>query len=90
MYELPNTEGCLGEKEAVTYCKDLGLTPVRLKKLPPAKHIFSHVEWHMTGYEVIVDELEKTNNHKFLFAKLDEIKEKYPMPSAFDGFKRWL
>lgn len=90
MYELPNTEGCLDEKEAVAYCKDLGLTPVRLKKLPPAKHIFSHVEWHMTGYEVIVDELEKTNNHKFLFAKLDEIKEKYPMPSAFDGFKRWL
>ncbi len=26
-----------------------------------AKHIFSHVEWHMTGYELLVDELEKTS-----------------------------
>lgn len=90
MYELPNTEGSLNEKEAIAYCKNIGLTPVRLKKLPPAKHIFSHVEWHMTGYEVVVDELEKTNNHEFLFAKLDEIKEKYPMPSAFESFKSWL
>ena len=24
-------------------------------------------EWHMTGYEVIVDELEKTNEKGFLF-----------------------
>ncbi len=22
---------------------------------------FSHVEWHMTGYELLVDELEKTS-----------------------------
>ena len=29
------------------------------QKLPAAKHIFSHVEWQMKGYEIQVDELEK-------------------------------
>lgn len=90
MYELPNTEGNLKEKEAIAYCKSLGLAPVRLKKLPPAKHIFSHVEWHMTGYEVIVDELEKACADDLIFARLDEIRGKYPMPSAFESFKGQL
>ena len=39
--------------------------PVRIQELPEAKHIFSHIEWHMTGYEVTVDELEKTNEKGF-------------------------
>lgn len=59
MYEFPNVEGHLTQKEVIEYAKESGLTPVRVKKLPKAKHIFSHVEWHMTGYEILVDELEK-------------------------------
>lgn len=90
MYELPNTEGNLKEKEAIAYCKDIGLTPIRLKKLPAAKHIFSHVEWHMTGYEVIVDELEKADTDQFLFAKKEEINEIYPIPSAFEKYREYL
>lgn len=59
LYEFPNVEGHLTQKEVIEYAKESGLTPVRVKKLPKAKHIFSHVEWHMTGYEILVDELEK-------------------------------
>ncbi len=53
--------------EVTEYSKTIGLMPVRVQELPEAKHIFSHIEWHMTGYEVIVDELEKTNEKGFLF-----------------------
>ena len=60
--------------------------PVRIKKLPEAKHIFSHVEWHMIGYEVRVDELEKTNEKGFLFIHPEEIQEKYPIPAAFGKY----
>ena len=52
LYEFPNVEGHLTQKEVIEYAKESGLTPVRVKKLPKAKHIFSHVEWHMTGYEI--------------------------------------
>ena len=57
-----------------------------MKPLPAAKHIFSHVEWHMIGYEVLVDELEREMKADVLFASLEELEEKYPMPSAFEPY----
>lgn len=59
MYEFPNVEGHLRTEEVIGYAQTAGLTPVRVKRIGTAKHIFSHVEWHMTGYELLVDELEK-------------------------------
>ena len=83
MYEFPNVEGHLKRQEAIDYARSLGLAPVRVKKLESAKHIFSHVEWHMTGYEILVDELEKSIPENMIFSERDELEEKYPMPSAF-------
>ena len=86
MYELPNYLGHMSRKEVAAYSKEIGLMPVRIKKLPEAKHIFSHVEWRMTGYEVRVDELEKTNEKGFLFIHPEEIQERYPIPAAFGSY----
>ena len=98
LYEFPGTEGHLKQPEVVRYAKSLGLMPIRVKKLGSAKHIFSHVEWHMVGYEVIVDELEKNMKDQegrkdqgaapgeIIFAELRELKEHYPMPSAFEAY----
>ena len=90
LYEFPNEEGKLTQKEVTAYSKEIGLMPVRVKKLESAKHIFSHVEWHMTGYEVIVDELEKTNKKEFLFIHPEEIGQRYPLPSAFETYIRYV
>ena len=90
MYELPNQEGHLTRKEVIEYGKSIGLTPVRIKKLENAKHIFSHVEWHMIGYEILVDELEKNCSEKMLFANKDEIEKKYSIPSAFVVYLRGI
>ena len=89
LYEFPNLLGRLDTKEITKYCKEIGLMPVRIKKLEDAKHIFSHIEWYMTGYEVIVDELEKTNEEAFLFIHPDEIERAYSMPSAFEVYTRY-
>ncbi len=86
MYEFPNVEGHLPRKEVIEYGRKLGLTPVRVKRLPAAKHIFSHVEWHMIGYEILVDELEREMKGDVLFASLKDLAEKYPMPSAFEAY----
>ena len=95
LYEFPNVEGHLKQAEVVEYAKEMGLMPVRVKRLGRAKHIFSHVEWHMTGYEILVDELEQSLRREesasqeqdaIIFAGLDELKEHYPMPSAFDPY----
>ena len=50
MYEFPNLDGKLTMDEVTAYSKSIGLAPIRVKKLRNAKHIFSHIEWHMTAY----------------------------------------
>lgn len=89
LYEFPNVQGSMSMEEAVAYSKGIGLMPVRMKALGNAKHIFSHIEWHMMGYEIIVDELERTNEKGFLFIRAEEIGEEYPVPSAFEYYKRY-
>lgn len=86
LYEFPNVEGYLDQKEVIEYAKTLGLAPIRVKQLGNAKHIFSHVEWHMRGYEILVDELEKSMTGDVIFAGRRDLEEKYPMPSAFEAF----
>ena len=86
LYELPNLDGHLSAEEVIAYSASIGLMPVRIKKMGTAKHIFSHVEWHMTGYEVVVDELEKNCSEEMIFAAKDEIQKKYSIPSAFEAY----
>ena len=86
IYELPNLKGHLSEEEVLESVKAMDLEPLRIEALPEAKHIFSHIEWHMTGYEVIVDELEKTNEKGFLFIHPEEIRKEYSIPSAFEKY----
>lgn len=86
LYEFPNLEGKLSMDEVTEYSKKIGLMPVRVQELLEAKHIFSHIEWHMIGYEVIVDELEKTNEKGFLFIHPEQIKKEYSIPSAFEKY----
>ena len=89
LYELPNLEGWLSQQEVIEYSKSIGLSPIRIKKLPAAKHIFSHVEWHMKGYEIRVDELEKNCSKEMIFAKEEVLKETYSIPSAFEAYCVW-
>ncbi len=88
LYEFPNLEGHLTEAEVVAYCKGIGLAPLRIQKLEDGKHIFSHVEWHMIGYRVRVDELEKACTENMLFIEPEDIQEKYPIPAAFGTYTK--
>ncbi len=55
MFEFPNLVGTLTEAEACQWVESLGFHVGSIQKTAPAKHIFSHIEWHMTGYQIIVD-----------------------------------
>lgn len=96
MYEFPETEGHLTEEEAVRYVRGLGFEPLHVEPVGEAKHIFSHVEWHMTGYAIRVDELsEKGYDSKggagaVLLAETGEIRDHYSIPSAFRYYREWI
>lgn len=93
MYEFPWLEGHRSEKQVLEYLEEMGMKAIRIRKLEPAKHIFSHKEWHMTGYAVRVDELAGLGMDKkepFLFIDPAETKDKYPIPSAFAAYADYM
>ncbi len=54
LYEFPALEGAPEEAELLRFVRGLGLEPLRISPLGAAKHIFTHVEWRMQGYEVMI------------------------------------
>ena len=90
LYELPSVSGHLSLDEVVAYSKKIGLSPIRVKPLGEAKHIFSHVEWRMIGYLVRVDELEKNCSEKMIFVEPEKVQEMYPIPAAFEKYTDYL
>ncbi len=89
MYEFPNLDGSLSRKDVATYLKQQGIHFTHLKKIEDAKHIFSHIEWHMTGYEVMVEGYGK-EQEGILFVELAQLCGEYPVPSAFAAYKKRL
>ena len=90
LYELPNTEGHLSQKEALKKVKALGLEPLYIEPLPKAKHIFSHIEWRMTGYRIRVAALEKKHTQGLIFADRKESHRQYAIPSAFSAYIKFM
>ena len=72
------------------YSRSIGLAPLRIQPLGEARHIFSHVEWHMIGYQIQVDELEKSCSADMIFARAEEIQKRYPIPAAFEKYMRYI
>ena len=99
MYEFPNYYGALNRKQVLQEVKDMGMHPVRVRKLEPSKHIFSHIEWHMTGYEVLTEENgsrairqedKRTDNSPWLLAEVSEVRARYAIPSAYEAYASLL
>ena len=87
LYEFPNTDHYLTADEVREYLeKEQGVTVESVEPLGNAKHIFSHVEWHMSGYLVKAGE----EIPGMLFADRGELKEKYPIPNAFAAYRKLL
>ncbi len=96
LFELPNLEGHRSPDEVLAYVKSEGLSPIRIQHLPSAKHIFSHIEWHMEGYVVRVEEPEerqirdKEQPGELFFVERQELQETYSVPSAFAAYKEYF
>lgn len=94
MYEFPMLEGHLAEEEVLQFLKEMGLKALHIRRIGDAKHIFSHKEWHMVGYAVRVDELERPKAAEviqdWIFIDKNEARERYPIPSAYASYAKYL
>lgn len=94
LYEFPALDGYKTAEEVISYLSENGLKPLRIQPLPDSKHIFTHKEWHMRGYQIRVDELEPGEPGKdaktWLFVEPENTQKEYPIPSAFAAYVPYL
>ena len=89
LYEFPGFPGHLTPEEALDAARSLGADPVRIAPLPEGKHIFTHVEWHMTAYEILVSAFPQAENKNGTLSLTREELRSFAVPSAFRTWTDW-
>ncbi len=95
LYEFPNVEGRLeledgDARSRAIVSRTVGVAKEQIGAIRPlgeAKHVFSHVEWHMVGYLIHV---EGGLPQSFIGADTRELEGKYPLPNAFLAYRKAL
>ena len=97
LWEFPNVLTDEKERDLQTRAESdleqLGIQLPRMKltvrKSKKAKHIFSHVEWHMEGIRIEAQDFcgnGKDGQEEWAFVTVQELQNIYPVPSAFEVF----
>lgn len=82
MWELPNT---LSANPLDSIPAPLRDECVKLYDLPVGKHLFSHIEWRMSGAVYAVGGIQ-TMPKGFAMANLTALQTAFPLPSAFRAY----
>ena len=108
MWEFPALESCCSVLQAQEYAEDLaqslGLSVDSITPLKAHKHLFTHIEWHMTAWEIKAQvkdssaaaqhlrKLLPENGALVLCQSLDpeNISEAIALPSAFRPYRDHL
>ncbi len=94
MYEFPSMEGFKTVREVTAYLSESGIKVLKVTPLEDAKHIFTHREWHMKGYLIYVDELERRcpigEAARWVYIHPEDTRDRYPIPSAFAAYAKGL
>ena len=86
LWELPGADGALSPEEAMAQAAAWGCEPTEITPCGDAVHIFTHIEWHMTGYRVACGAAPD----RFRWTDAADRREACAVPSAFRYFKNLL
>ncbi len=102
LWEFPNTEGKLTKKKLTGILTEMGIEQCTITKLNEGKHIFSHIEWHMTGYHIKLHEESALKESAvcetgagyisgpYVWADRNQIKAEYTLPTAFHIYRKHI
>lgn len=103
LWEYPNYPGELKESEVKELLQKNGLSPLNLIKLKKSKHIFTHLEWHMSGYLVTLRDDEEVQESspeyraeetdeefEYLWVESDILRKRLTIPTAFKAYHQAL
>ncbi|MBN2539932.1 MAG: A/G-specific adenine glycosylase [Bacilli bacterium] len=82
LYQFINLSGHLNEAELESRFP----SAISIQKIDSAKHIFSHLEWHMFGYHI---QLSKKMDD-YILVDPEELVNTYSIPSAFQTYKDYI
>ena len=85
MWELPNMDGHLTQTEAEDLLYEWGINAKEIIKMKDAKHVFTHIEWHLSGYYIKAESM----GLKFTFFGKDELIKNIALASAFKAYYQY-
>ena len=96
LWEYPNIEGKLSQRAVRAHLAAEGFEVCDIAPLPSARHIFSHIEWELTGWAVTVADTnepplmaaeDRTDApSSLLWVRREELADTYSIPAAFGYF----
>ncbi len=86
LWEFPSLDGNLSPTALQTQLRELGLRVDGLRSAGGAKHIFSHIEWHMTGWFAECHDFAAPEG--WFWVTPQELATEYPIPSAFRAYTK--
>jgi len=103
LWEFPNLSGHLNKEEVTEILTASKLLPISIAPLKKVKHIFSHIEWDMTGYLVYAEErkagqeflvhedtAEEVSPLIFQWIDAEALSNRLAVPAAFKAYHRIL
>jgi A/G-specific adenine glycosylase len=85
LWEFPSLEGEIGEDGVRDYLATLGIKAGMMTPTSPAKHIFTHIEWHMNGYAV---DCADSGDNDLTWVTAEEWLRDYAAPTAYRAFTK--
>lgn len=83
MWEFPSLEGKRGKKEIEVWFKEQG-HGAAVSSLANARHVFTHLEWRMSGYLIRCGAFAPKADE--VWASSKELGARYAVPSAFKTY----
>ena len=82
LWQFPNVTGRLTTEECLAQAQSMGLHPRELLRQVERKHVFTHIQWNMTG--IYMDVAEPGGEFQWFTA--DQINTQAALPTAFRLF----
>lgn len=84
LWEFPNEDNHLSVKDVKEILSEKDLSIEKIEKVKNAKHIFTHIEWHMCGYLIFCNPIEKDSTYTWV--SKSQLIEEIAIPSAFNSY----
>ncbi|MBO4852226.1 MAG: A/G-specific adenine glycosylase [Schwartzia sp.] len=98
LWEFPNFAGEKNRAEVLAICKNAGLSPKSVRRMKAARHIFTHIEWNLSGWHIRLSDAPKESLREprsvyaasplppLTWATQKELSDTYSIPAAFQAY----